>query len=264
MQLIPRYLVNDRINVVSSETGYTVEFRPVYTRQLKIYKGIDNKVQFRLLNADQKPLEVSATPRFVAFDENQTLVLDKDCIITDDGSTRAARGTFEVTISESDLLNIQQQYLHYNIYLENLDGERILTYANRNFDSSGIIYIDGNSFPGPKPPVIVTTFLPEGEVWRAGSAPSSGITAQGGTNSNEGLHSVAVYSTGYIGSVKIQATQDRQLIGLGNNWFDVMEIVFDGNETEPVIVSFTGIYTYFRFELDADPNNTIEKILIRN
>jgi hypothetical protein len=56
MQLIPRYLVNNRINLVSSETGFIVEYRPVYTRDLKVYRGIDNRIQFRLLNADQKPV----------------------------------------------------------------------------------------------------------------------------------------------------------------------------------------------------------------
>ena len=53
MQLIPRYLVSNRITIVVNETGFVTEYRPVYNRQLQVYKGIDNKIEFRVLNADQ-------------------------------------------------------------------------------------------------------------------------------------------------------------------------------------------------------------------
>ena len=56
MQLVPRYLVNNRIEIISNDAGFITEYRPVYQRQLKVYRGIDNKIQFRLLNADQKPI----------------------------------------------------------------------------------------------------------------------------------------------------------------------------------------------------------------
>jgi hypothetical protein len=47
MQLTPRYLVNERIIVVSNDAGFVVEYRPVYSRTQKVYKGIDNTLQFR-------------------------------------------------------------------------------------------------------------------------------------------------------------------------------------------------------------------------
>ena len=69
-QLIPRYLVNNRIQIVANDSGFITEYRPVYQRQIKIYKNIDNKLQFKILNADQKPLSISGyTVKFTAFDE---------------------------------------------------------------------------------------------------------------------------------------------------------------------------------------------------
>ena len=47
MQLIPRYLVENKVDVIANDSGFTVEYRPVYSRQLKIYRGIDNTIQFR-------------------------------------------------------------------------------------------------------------------------------------------------------------------------------------------------------------------------
>lgn len=263
MQLIPRYLVKDRINVVSSETGFIVEYRPVYTRELKVYRGIENKLQFRLLNADQKPVTVIGTPIFVAFDENRNKVLEYNATVTDDGSTRDTRGMFEVVITERDLLSIRQQYLHYNIYLEQNFEQRTLTYANRNFDSAGTIYIDGFSFPGPKASTVITTFYPVGELWIAGNTAADSIFAYPGTNGLDALNTAAVYSTGYQGSVKIQATLENQISGQ-NNWFDVEELVLTGTETEPVVSNFNGVYRYIRFVLDSDPADKIQKILVRN
>jgi len=54
----------------------------------------------------------------------------------------------------------------------------------------------------------------------------------------------------------------------GNNsvdWADVVTISFDGSsEIEPVPVNFNGVYSYLRFKTNADPADTIEKILVRN
>ena len=102
MQLLPRYLVKNTTTVVADMAGFITEYRPVYSKQLQVYKGIDNVLDFRLLNADQKPVDITSyTPKFVAFDENNTMVLEKDGTILDDGST-ITRGKFTITITEND------------------------------------------------------------------------------------------------------------------------------------------------------------------
>jgi hypothetical protein len=200
---------------------------------------------------------------FVAFDENQNKVLEYFGNVTDDGSTRDKRGMFEVTITENDLLNIRQQYLHYNIYIEENLEERTLTYSSRSFDSAGTIYIDGKSFPGPKLSTTVTTFYPVGEFWMAGNTDADSIFAQPGLNGNDALHTVAVYTTGYIGTVKIQATLENQISGQ-NNWSDIQTLEFVGTETEPTVANFNGVYRFLRFVIDSDPADKIVKILVRN
>ena len=79
MQLVPRYLVSNRTHIVADVAGFITEYRQVYNRQLQVYKGIDNVLQFKVLNADQKPVEiVNYTPKFVAFDENNNMIIEKD------------------------------------------------------------------------------------------------------------------------------------------------------------------------------------------
>jgi hypothetical protein len=262
MQLVPRYLVNDRIIVVSNDAGFVTEFRPVYSRTIKVYKGIDNTIQFRLLNADQKPVTIEDSPVFVAFDENQSKIIERSCTVTDD-STTETRGMFEVEITENDLLNIQQQYISFNIYLEATDGQRQVTYSNRNFDSMGIIYIDSRSYPGPKSAQELASFVEEDDYWVAGSTDATKITASPGLNGNEALHTVAVYTNEFVGTVEVQATLDNQISGL-NNWTTVSTLTFDGTESEPVPANFNGVFTYLRFKSSADPADKITKILVRN
>lgn len=263
MQLIPRYLYDNKVDVVSNDIGFVVEYRPVYSRQLKVYRGIDNQLQFRLLNADQKPVTITDTPVVVIFDENNTKIIEKDCASQDDGSTTATKGKFTVTITENDLLNVKQQYLQYNIYMKDSTGQNTLTYANSYFDSAGTIYIDGNAFPGPKASVEVVNFFAEQDYWVAGSDSANAITADPGLNGNEALHTVAIYTDAYVGDVEIQATLDNQLTG-SNNWTTVDTLTFAGTETQPVPSSFNGIYTHLRFKASADPENKITKILVRN
>ena len=52
MQLLPRYLVDNTTILVADLAGFITEYRPVYNRDIEIYRGIDNALQFYFFNAD--------------------------------------------------------------------------------------------------------------------------------------------------------------------------------------------------------------------
>jgi len=265
MQLTPRYLVNNRVTILANDAGFVTEYRPVYQRQLKVYRGIDNVLQFRLLNADQKPINVANyTPKFVAYDESNTLVIAHDGTVNQLDDSSASRGMFTVTVTENDLLNVKQQYLSYNIYLVDSNSDKVLTYVDSHFDNNGTIYVDSYAFPGPKESYSVTTFTEDtglsgvdDSVWY-----SESITAEAAINGNEALHTAAIYSTDYTGNVTIQATLENQ-IGNNTNWADITTVSLAA-EAEPVPVNFNGVFSYLRFKTSANPANKISKILVRN
>ena len=92
MQLIPRYLYKNSVDVVSNDIGFVVEYRPVYSRNINVYKGVDNNIQFRMLNADQKPINISGQViQFEAFDDEKDQVLVYEATIQDDGTTQSTR-----------------------------------------------------------------------------------------------------------------------------------------------------------------------------
>ena len=261
MQLLPRYLCNNTTTVIADMAGIITEYRPVYSKQLQVYKGIDNVLEFRLLNADQKPVNITTyTPKFVAFDETNQMVLEKDATILDDGST-VTRGKFKLTVTENELLNIKQQYLSYNIYLVETDGDKVLTYSQPNFGNDGVIYVNGTTFPGPLNSYSVTVFEQEAvgvEIWY-----SESVDAQPGINGNEALHTAAVYTSAYIGDVVVQATLDNQVTGT-TQWADIATMQLGGSETTPTPVNFNGVFSHLRFKATANPADKITKILVRN
>jgi hypothetical protein len=261
MQLVPRYLVSNRIILVADVAGFVVEYRPVYSRQVQVYKGIENVLQFRLLNAEQRPINVANyTPKFLAFDDNNNLIIERDCVTQDDGSS-ATKGLFTVTITENDLLNVKQQYLRYNVYLADTAGERVLTYSHSNFDNDATIFVNARTFPGPRAAYTVSTFQRvnvETSEWN-----SETIDAQPALNGNEALHTAAIYTNGYTGTVVVQATLDNQVTN-STYWADIATVQFNGSETEPTPVNFNGVFSHLRFSVYADPANRVTKILVKN
>lgn len=254
MTLIPRYLVDIKTTLVSNEAGFTTEYRPVYQKNLSVYKGIVNTLGFKILNSDQKPQNLTGlTPKFVAFDENKRLVIEHDGLISN-----ANKGLFSIEISENDLLNLDQQYLSYNIYLVDSLNEKTLTYADEQLNSTGTIFVSDQAFPGPAATHEVTTFTEVNDKFV-----TQEITAQPAINGNEALHTAVYYTDSFIGEVTIQATLENQ-VTLDTAWADISTTVFVGTETEPTPVNFNGVYSYIRFISNTDPLNSISKILIRN
>tara|TARA_A100001011_G_C14201851_1_gene796010 strand:- start:137 stop:925 length:789 start_codon:yes stop_codon:yes gene_type:complete len=262
MQLLPRYLVEQTTILVADVAGYITEYRPVYNRDIEVYKGIDNALQFRLLNADQKGINLSAgyTVKFCAYDETDRLVIEKNAIIQDDGST-ISRGKFKVNITENELKNLQQQFLSYVVYLIESDGDKVLTYSQSNFKNNGTIFVNSKTFPGPLNTVSVTSLTETGantSIWM-----SEAVNAEPAVNGNEALHTAAFYTSSFVGDIVVQATLDNQVTD-SSNWADIRTVTLDGTEAAPTAVNFYGVFSYIRFKTTANPANKITQILVRN
>ena len=266
MQLLPRYLLKNRTNVVVNDVGFVTEYRSVYNRQLKVYKGIDNVLEFRALNADQKPVDVSSyTPKFQAFDENNNMVLQYDGSIVAGDDSAATRGLFTVTVRESDLLSIPQQYLSYSVHLEDGDGDATLMYSDAAFGNAGTIFISGEAYPGPKATKTVSNFTQTGLESSPVMDPywtSSVIDAEPGINGNDALHTIVAYTTDYVGELVVQGTLENQ-VSDDTAWTDIQTITLTASDTV-THANFNGVYSYIRFKVSADPADKINKVLVRN
>ena len=230
MQTVSRYLLSQL--VIAYVSGYHGRNSKVYDRRLTLHRGVSNPVNFTFKNEDQKTQDItSKTYEFNMIDtESKKAVLTKTLTILDDGSTVSTKGDASCTITEGDLLPLDSAY--------------------PEFVPSTTV----SSFTGSGGPLAYT---------------SGSIDARPGINNNKALHTIAVYTKNFSGSLRVQGTMSASPSNT-----DYFDITMDGagalvnlfsDSTTVTNFNFTGVYHSVRFSWGNDSGNTgvIDKILYR-
>ena len=144
MQIVSRYLVTNKTVLVVDDigSGTVTEYRKLYEKNLKAWRGIDNTFAFEIKNGDQKPVSILGTyiPVFKAYDEYKQEVVNVLGTITETATTN--KGQFTVTVSSTDLDDVEGQYLSYVVLLVPEDSTTtVLTYADTQYDAVGTLEI---------------------------------------------------------------------------------------------------------------------------
>jgi hypothetical protein len=266
MQTVSRYLLNNVINVY--QNGYHGRNSKVYDRQIKLYKGVSNPLTFTFKNEDQKAQDVtSSTFEFNLIDsESKRSILTRILTILDDSSTFSTKGTASITITEGDLLGLDSKFYNYSIRQINSDNSKTVTFADTSYNSAGTIELVDGAYPDLVDSEIISSFTSStGPLTKTSSA----IEAYPGNNNNKALHTIAVYTTGFSGSLRIQGTMD--LNPTDSSYFTITAdeqsspLTFSSS-SEVTYYNFTGVYQYIRFSWANDSGNTgtIDKILYRH
>jgi hypothetical protein len=139
MQIVSRYLVTNKTVLVIDDldAGIVTEYRKLYEKNLKAWRGIDNTFAFEIKNGDQKPVDITGyIPVFRAFDEYKQELLNIQ------GTPTALKGQFTVNVSAESLDDIEGQYLSYVVMLLPEDSTTmLLTYADTQYDAVGTLEI---------------------------------------------------------------------------------------------------------------------------
>jgi hypothetical protein len=158
MQKLSTYLYPNRIEVIADLGNFTTEFYNVYHRNVKIYNGIDNKLEFDIKNADQKRLDLS---QFSQIDLN---VMDTAGNALPNSPYRIVptklKGIGMTVIPELDLVDLDKQYLHYSVTGIS-DGIDVMLYTDTKFNAKGTIELIGDAVPTYRDPIVYNTFTAE-------------------------------------------------------------------------------------------------------
>lgn len=257
MQVFTQYLLNNRVTLVADLADFTTEYRQVYKRNIKIYKGIDNTVEFQVKNADQKPVNINGKEvRFDIIDTNLRSLITKNATVLDDGSTRNVKGLISVKLTAGELLNIDDQLAKYTIYLIDADGERTLLYADTQFGASGNIEIIDDAFAQPSTTHEVDNFLLD-----SGFYYSNAVTGE--ATRKDGLHTMTVYSDNFNGTFTVEVTLN-DILNETAQWSTYASYTVDFTQrTQPFLVEMNGSFTYVRIKY-ADGQGSLSKFLLRN
>jgi hypothetical protein len=259
------------------ETGYTVYsdldvtvsqgYAPMYQKNLVVYKGITNTLKFTVKNQDQKPISVNNTAfKFIMNNpETGASYLHKTMSVLDDGSTRATRGVVQVVLSESDLISINSKFYSFSI-IQTVNGVDKPVYTNTYHDAEGVLEVQDKVYSPFTESEVITSFSPNTRSDNSGITDytSSWINANPEWKRANSIHTVSYTTTGYKGTIKLQATLDLQPTN-GTSWVDVSSVPLNGySGTNYVNVS--GVYSWIRIQHTPDSSNTgtVDKISIRS
>jgi hypothetical protein len=261
MQTVSRYLLTN--SVIVYQNGYVGRNSKVYDRRLKIFRGVRNPITFVFKNEDQKKQDITGkTYQFNIIDtESKKAVLTRYLSVLDDGSTTTTKGTASVEITDADLLDLESKFYEYSINEIRTDGSTLVTFADTNYVSSGTIELLDGAYPQFQPSQTITSFT----VTSGPLAKTSGtINAHSGKNNNSALHTVAIYTTGFAGRVKIQGTM-VSTSPVDADYFDIANVDITTSDSV-VYKNFNGVYQNIRFSYGKNIGNTgtLDKILYRH
>jgi hypothetical protein len=245
MQSLPIYLYQNNLDVIldldSTLRGVN---QVMYQRDLKIQKGIKNKVRVQFKNSDQKRIHISNTQTFVfsMFDAiTQRLLVEKTLEVLEE--TTSTRGLALLTLSESDTADLDRSSYQYTIKILDSDGSYLPVYSNTYYGMAGTLYLNNDTVPVLQPSQEVSVFQKsynaQTQLWEH---KSRAIQAHPEFNGNTALHTVAVYLTNYHGTISFQATLNNSPNYLDN--FATLETRTYNGFTGIDYVNFNGVYSY--------------------
>ena len=235
------YLYQQKQTVLIVDTSgayFDRRWQPVYSKKLKISRGVDNVILFEFINQDQKPVNISGrTITFRVFSEEASAhsILRKDLEILN-----AAAGRAKVTITEEDLDAEDAQVADWSLETSNGDlwqGVFVDDYAG----TRGQIEIQSGVYP---------EFVASGHLHIPSYQPQE-------ISSKNRVHTSIINRNGFelttfqldfdnfTGNIKAQGS-DTQL----GPWYDIGRQVSYVNQDTRAYINVAGAYTWLRFEIN--------------
>jgi hypothetical protein len=256
MQLGSVYLYPNRLEVYTNLDAWLSErYRKVYQRNIKVYKGVDNKIEFSVKNSDQKPLRLTSQQFVFSLIsvETQELILSKDCILD-----TPAIGRIVAIISKEELLGLEKGLYNYSLRFEKRQTidqnsyqvtESGPVYVDSQYGAIGVLDVLGDVEGTLTSSFEIKEFKSYVEPWRDRNFSVSTIID---TNSQlvtaKTLHTFQFFFNNYTGRVKIQGSLDQG--GNPQNWTDLQIYDYIGVDRE--YANVVGKYNWLR--IDHTPN----------
>ena len=268
MQLNPVYLYPNKIDVFTNALAswQTERYRRVYNRNLKVYQGVDNRIDLQVRNSDQKAATIAGSVlvfNIVARD-SKDLVIQKDCVSVDDTT-----GKVFVIFSEGDLLALEPGFYNYSIVQEIRETvsateyrvtSRTPLYVDSQYGAINTLEVS-NDVAGNAHDSLVVNKFNYTNPWTTGYdepafSVSSLIDARPNLSTPQTLHTFAIYSKNYNGHVLIQGSLDDSGAPNDRTWVNIPDsaVTPGGNNFNPlgqsiVYKNVVGKYNWFRLYL---------------
>jgi hypothetical protein len=224
--------------------------RMYYSKPVKLHKGVDNPVKFKIRNNNQRDVDLTDSEFTLSIVNSQTNqeILNRTLTIEN-----ATRGMLSVTITEEDLQDFTMNQYHYGIKMLNSSSVQYPIYVDDNYSASGVIEIHNDAYPIPTPAVEPTV-----GAYNSGTAYSSVVAV---TLGNNGISTAAYYLSGFSGTITVQGSlEDSTGVG-SSDWVDITSSTYT-TETGVAYTNFTGMFKVIRFKIELTAGS-VDKILYK-
>lgn len=255
---------------------FNTDNKPMNNTPIKIHKGIENEIKFRVHNPDRKLENINGFSIRAALisTESSERVLEKMCLlsaekglfslhITDSESERIAAGFYNlvITAQESFVTSVVGEVLSSPFYSD----------TSGNIISAVEVLDVASTTPIPTVELLGSSFTESNETPGRRTFISSAIPASRVRNSMSGLHTLAIYAKNFTGTVFLKGSLDNTPSVLIADYFDIditslqSEVEYvDFTGIDPIAFSANFMWLKVVFQYDDMINQgTIDKILVR-
>lgn len=265
-QSIDMYFYTDqRIYTLVEDNSKTVNL-PMNDRIIKVYKGADAYLTYRLKNQDRKPLSLAGA--------NVTMFLRKSGAVTTAPTmsrpltvVNTYDAECEVLLGESEIRDLEPGFYHMTLHHEDSKGVKRTMYSDFNQRAAVTVEIVDDQVPSFAESRTLDTFT---DILSNNVFYSAVVEGDAQSFDKKGLHTFAVYATNFTGKIYAEGTLDLA----GNNASRWWEAKLAVNANHIQLTNFSGVEAYnfsgnimwVRFRYEPDPSNTgtIDKILYRS
>ena len=245
------YLYNQIHPVVLGVSDPTNRWnRMYYAKPVKLHKGVDNPVKFKIRNNNQKDVTLTGSTFTLSIVDSYT---NQEILSRTLDIENASTGMLATTITEEDLNNFDAVRYHYGIRMVNSSGVQYPIYVDDNYSASGVVEVHGDAYPGP-----VIAVQPTIGAYNSGIAYTSVVEV---TNTVNGNNTAAYYLTGFSGTVTVQGYLDNTSSVNESDYIDIASNSYT-NQNGVVYSNFTGLFAGIRFKIELT-SGTVDKILYK-
>ena len=230
----------------------------MYARPIKLYRGIDNTLQLRLLNNDQKSVDVSTKTFVLNIVDPTTHLVIKSKTTTLGNTTQSQAGKVDFDLTSTDMSSTNAGRFIYSIYELNSDSSKTIVYSDDEYDAEAQLQI----FDSPYVGFTESTEVTFSTMTSSTTDDNSSYALSHAHLDTDSLHTAQYYLDAYTGTITVQVTVDADPSSLlDSDWVDLSSTTYT-TQSGSVSVNFTGNYTAVRFK-SVKTAGTITKVLYR-
>lgn len=211
----------------------------MYAKNLRLHKGVDNRIQFKFMNQEEKPIDVTnvdITIRVLSYDGTEVLIQKTLTPVY------PVTGIMEFQLLSTELDDIDAQKAMYSLEIP-LNGFNLPVFVNGDSGARGVMWIEDSILPKHSESLSVSIPSHATPANNTVTFTSSLIT----TSYNPVL-TIQPYFNNFSGTVQVQGTTDPND---NNGWYSINGLETYLNQTTPDYYVVQGFHPYIRLQVNC-------------